>query len=776
MSTENDINTLAQTLSASYSALMQYRSLGQDEILNHLSQLAKHSQHLPLPWFTPSFISVCFSLREQFFSQPVPEWKGLESIYSLWSIWVRRLSGAPAAIPAVETDLVRVLESIHSLLTLQKGAPSSLQKEAWIGLVGLVGRAPLVYNDVRILNDMTDVIKHQDSNTHMAESIEAGVAHALAETTALNAFEIESCERLVEAYIQLISRLPDHRLRPVINVFEHSIDKRSKEKPVTKAVADLGNLVALTKTAVEAREESLEVKMTRLAVLVGVVRMLQFNQGAKTSKVVGFQKQMEALFVDVFDKVVAEAVSKDQVYSFEKHQDVIALFAGQCLPTLSVKAIQGMNLEAVLRCIESFLITSKFAWEDGKIIDNLSNESKDTEAINTILQDPLHKDIGRISRAAAKVIEAILTVGDPLSIGSVESLLDRLTGFSYRIFIAWDRFVVRYGMDAMDKELSTAVWSFFKTLLFATTVIFKAVAVDYPNGEGLVLVPGAAQNSIYLYANLHFITEHLGTSTGFQAYQDTLTNTVSYLTHKDNVCKLNHVLKNGYKEYVPCQYTIDTTPPVQVLSTVHISRLLFYTNLIEQVMPYIEDPVLEDMILPIIYPVLKWDPIRSKDLYESVHAAILSLLAAKKPVAREVAGVYANILIKSFPRQINLQQFTFGYSSMIQSLCEMDDAIAWLTVGYLLKKVDELTDESQSVERSQYITILIEIMKPLSLGPFYAVYLNKLKTLVLNQETPGMKKATLKLLFETVSGTGISDMRRVETVGWFLDLKNQVGI
>ncbi|OAD78191.1 hypothetical protein PHYBLDRAFT_185119, partial [Phycomyces blakesleeanus NRRL 1555(-)] len=350
MATEqSDINALAQTLSASYTALMQYKTLGQDEarrleyrtnhslqILNHLSQLSKHSQHLPLPWFTPSFISICFSLRDQFISQSsVPEWGGLESIYSLWSVWVRRLSGAPSAIPAAESDLVRVLESMHSLLTSQNKPPPTVQKEAWIGLVGLAGRAPSVYNDVRILDDMSDVIEHQNADTDMAESIEAGVAHALAETTALNAFEIGSCERLVEVYIQLVSRIPDHRLRPVINVFEHSVDKRSKETPVTKAVADLGNLIALTKTVVEPREEPLKVKMTRVAVLVGVVRMLQFNQGAKTSKVADFQKQVEILFVNAFDNVVTETVSKEEVYSFDKHQDVIALFAGQCLPTLS---------------------------------------------------------------------------------------------------------------------------------------------------------------------------------------------------------------------------------------------------------------------------------------------------------------------------------------------------------------------------------------------------------------------------------------------------------
>jgi hypothetical protein len=32
----------------------------------------------------------------------------------------------------------------------------------------------------------------------------------------------------------------------------------------------------------------------------------------------------------------------------------------------------------------------------------------------------------------------------------------------------------------------------------------------------------------------------------------------------------------------------------------------------------------------------------------------------------------------------------------------------------------------------------------------------------------------MKILFETVSGAGISDMRRTQAVGWFLDLKNEL--
>lgn len=96
----------------------------------------------------------------------------------------------------------------------------------------------------------------------------------------------------------------------------------------------------------------------------------------------------------------------------------------------------------------------------------------------------------------------------------------------------------------------------------------------------------------------------------------------------------------------PSQFTSDTTHPTSLLTPVQQSRLTFFTNLIEQVMKHLDDKVLEDRILPVIYPILKWKKDFNKDLYESAHAAVLSVFAAQKPVSRELAGVYAKIMLE----------------------------------------------------------------------------------------------------------------------------------
>lgn len=99
------------------------------------------------------------------------------------------------------------------------------------------------------------------------------------------------------------------------------------------------------------------------------------------------------------------------------------------------------------------------------------------------------------------------------------------------------------------KDLENAVWTIFKSMTFAFTVILKSVAVDVPDGQGLILVPNAAQDIISIYANFNFITEHLGEGAGKQAYQETLTNAVAYLIHEDNQCQLNRLLSLAFKEY-----------------------------------------------------------------------------------------------------------------------------------------------------------------------------------------------------------------------------------
>ncbi|KAI8393813.1 uncharacterized protein BYT42DRAFT_552311 [Radiomyces spectabilis] len=781
---EPDLKSLAKALSESYSSLLKYSSLPDNAITNHLSQLAKYSSHLPLSWFTSSLIQVLVVLNDRFRKQQ--QYPALASIYTLWAVWTRRLSGSPTDIQNADPQLSNVLGLMRELL-LSDLPPTALaiRKDAWIGLVALVGRCPPGFPEAKLIEAMTDIIdryaEQPDICEAMGETFDAGVAHCLAQTTMLNELEMDHCQRLLEAEVKMVSGR-EAGIRSLMTVMEHTVDVRSQQKPQTRAEADLQTLVRLADTILQSDPlASLPIRMTRMAILAGILRMLQFTQGPKTKKVKALRNEAETLYVRHLDALVTDILKPEQVHQFDKYQDIILIFVGQCIPNIPSKALRELHLPSLLHVCVSALLTNHRTWNNGQFLYNLKNTKETVQHLNDLVDNALFKDIGRVSRAIGNIVRAMLESNSEDNAPHVQEVLDRLVAFSYNVLISWDRFILEHPESLMNeaekqtlKNLDTAILSILKAMLFAFTAIVKTVAVDVSNGEGLLAVQYSAQDILSIYANLQFVTDKLGSGTGFQAYQDTLTNAVAYLTHEDHLCQLNRFISLAFREYAPQQFINDPTHPTDILSPGHTARLTFFTNLIEQVMKDIDDTILENDILPVIYPVLKWRKIKNKELYESAHAAMLSIFAAEKPVSREVAGVYANILIESFPEPMTHHQLRFAYTTMIQSLCAMDDALAWLTVARVLEKLRTLESEQDTVLQSQYTVVLIDLLKPMSLGPFLGKLLQEIEYQVLKQETPNAREATLKIIFEVVSGTGISDMRRVEAVGWFLDLKRRV--
>jgi hypothetical protein len=123
-----------------------------------------------------------------------------------------------------------------------------------------------------------------------------------------------------------------------------------------------------------------------------------------------------------------------------------------------------------------------------------------------------------------------------------------MVGLSYNIYFDWDHHQLYNRVE--NKQLGdAAAWTYLKTVSFSFTVLLKSIAVDIADGRGLVLIPNAAQDIISIYGNLHFITEQVEGGAGVEAYQDTLTNSVAYLLHKDHQCQLDRFMSLAFKEY-----------------------------------------------------------------------------------------------------------------------------------------------------------------------------------------------------------------------------------
>ncbi|KAI9487541.1 MAG: hypothetical protein EXX96DRAFT_553687 [Benjaminiella poitrasii] len=766
---KSDLKELAKTLSEAYSVVLQYSTQDQEQIVSSLSHLSKYSNDLPTSWFTPQFLDSLLALEKRLLAES--QINGHGSIISLFSSWTRRLSSTN------DNRLPSIMESLLKTLLFTDNRYLSVQKDAWIGWVSLVGKD----QDVRLLEGMTKVIKLYTSiydterSQAMSEALDAGLAHALAQTNTLNDFEVETCEKLLGAYISFAAKRLDGP-RAVMIAIEHVVDVRAQEKPQSRAEADLTTLVRMANDIAD--KPGLD--FTSLAMLAGVIRMLQFNRGKRTKRVQYLREQSERTFIRLLDDAIEMVMSAKYAGDYYTNQDSIAFFAGRCIIQIPKEIVlESKNISALLKILTSSLLTSPCTFDNNNLLHRLKNTPTITNEVNQLIGQPLFKDLGRISRAIARLNQILLIDTQDTSV--IQGTLDRLVGFSYNVFFDWDRYVMETAEKSMSqeesknfKDLEAAIWVLFKSMAFAFTVILKSIAVDIPDGQGLVLIPNAAQDIISIYANINFITEHLGEGAGRQAYQETLTNAVAYLLYTDNHCQLNRSLSLAFKEYASSKFVSNDKHSVELLSMVKQSRLTFFTDLIEQVMKEVDDEVLENDILPVIYSVLKWKRIENKNLYESAHTVIITAFIAEKPVSRELAGVYAKILIENFPEPMNLDQFRFAFNSLVQALCGMDDALAWLTVNQLIEKIHSLGSEEDIVLRNEYTTALIDLLKPLSLGPFFSSILDEVERLVLEQETPAMQNATMKIIFEAVSGSGISDMRRTEAVGWFLKLKQQL--
>ncbi|KAI8330404.1 hypothetical protein EDC96DRAFT_452165 [Choanephora cucurbitarum] len=543
------------------------------------------------------------------------------------------------------------------------------KRTGWIGWVSLIGQR----HDIELLKGMqTLIVQLTEVHLPLADAIHAGVAHALAQTNCLNEFELDHCQALLKVYIDWANQYRAS-VEQIMHAMEHVVDVRMKQKDSV-----------WTRLVTEHKGS-----MASLALLAGATRRLQFEPAHR------LRMKMEQECMDQFNQIMAQE---------DQDQDALALIAAHSLMS-SHCLDQCSHKSQLIHALANTLLTHSDTFNSGQGIDNIRQ-----------LETPLFREIGRLSRALATFNSAWM----PEVAQEVASLMDRLQALSYHLFFDWDQLLMK-GHDSQDK----AIWTYFKSFWFSSTVLLKSVAVDIPNGQGLLDLPDAAQDILSIYANLHFMT----------------------------------------------QYVEEGVAMSQSISKTKQARLIFLTDLVEQVIKHVDDQVLEEDILPVIYPVLKWKTVENQALYESAHTVIISTFVAEKPISRELAAVYATLLIKSYPDPMNLDQLRFGMTTMIQALCQLDDALAWLTVQQLIQAIDS----ADPVSKGSYLTVLIDLLKPLSLGPFFGAATEQVERFILAQETKEMQRATLKILFETLSqSAGISDMQKTEAIGWYLELKQKL--
>ncbi|GAB5593923.1 hypothetical protein Unana1_08823 [Umbelopsis nana] len=729
---DQDLKKLASDLLNSYSSYLNSPNLAN---LEHLNQ---YNSHLPLSWFTPQLLSVL----QTHFNAGDP--KVQQPIFGLWSTWIRRLVLSDGDLASAQQYLPFVITQFEQVLTTGTNVDSI--KYALIAISCLTGVNIGETDDVQLGKQLAHAIPHsltlpQDKDLH--DTLDASLSYFIGNSTSPGAIS-----DVLSSYVQSLGV----QARRIFLMVENAADLRWRDKSSGKSLAVLwGALQTIHKNSSN--------KTASASAIAGLVRMLQFASGNRSKAVLDLEKKSEFVLCIYLNELV------EQWKQAVETQEIIAAQDG--------------------------LLTNPHTWTNGAFVRDIVWTSESSlAALEGLTSDPMFKDIGRLSRAIGKVIEISLqsqvkSKGADIAL-RVRRAIESLTAFSYNLYVDWDQctrkpdYPAKYELpaananakpDAAERPLNVRindqVWNVLKTVLFGFTTIYMTTAVDAVAGAGLGQVDSAAQHIVVSFANLNFITDFLGTASGFQAYQNTLAAAVTFLKTDCQVDALNEMMRSAFREYSTARYTSNNT---LALTPVQQTRVLYFVDLLEQVVELIKDDVLENDILPVIYQLLGND--QSKALFESSHAVVLAIFEAKKPVSRELACVYAKILIDSYPHKLSHQQLRLAYTNMVQALCEIDDSVAWLTVNHLRQKIDHM-EAKQVIERSQFLVTLIDQMKPISLGPFFGIMMNDIGALI-RAESDTSAKALLKMVFETVSANGISDMRRVDAVGWYLQLKQDI--
>ncbi|CAJ0638081.1 8239_t:CDS:2, partial [Entrophospora sp. SA101] len=304
------------------------------------------------------------------------------------------------------------------------------------------------------------------------------------------------------------------------------------------------------------------------------------------------------------------------------------------------------------------------------------------------------------------------------------------------------------------RKCTPLLWKILKPLLFSITMIFRAIVsrsiLEYHENE--------VQERILIlstFSHLYFITLR------FSIY--------GFPTYKVVLFAVLDKVKSDHKELENILNILKPSPPSNKDKSTETSRFVFYLLVIEQSMKELDDEIVENEILPFIYPYLK-DKSEIR-LYESVHVVILAMFSTKKRISPKLSPFYCNLLLQAYPDLLTVGQLRAAYSIVIRSLSETDDALAWVCLEKLIKAIENLptTDNIYTAllfHRGHLLLTLIDQIKSVNLI-FLKTLLLKIKNFLTNEPNSISKNAIQKVLFDALS-TELDYTKKEAGVKWWL--------
>ncbi|KAF9301697.1 hypothetical protein BGZ74_006371 [Mortierella antarctica] len=889
---------LGKLLSTSFFTIIEFADVSLYMPVENIVFLSKFGAQLPASWYSDDFLRTTIRMARKYLLTEkqdkvrVPiQVQGLAAMSTLWSFWMRKTGSGDANV--LGQDLVEIMADILATPSLFIGTESrglfsacfsglATGLDKWAGLMepqvveGLMaglerGRVTAQDQDMEgIQASLATVLRSKLLLENSPESIKrltTGILKSFyGDVEALMTPGLVGIEELLQ--VQRLFQFIVTQNAGLAAVAEENESEKKKKRKQKKAVVLKGQKwwQALFHGIQDASSEKDAVPS--LLAIAGILRAVQHAED-DPPKVDGESLAMiEDIYVGKLQAVLDSLQSPEKRIHLPPQTQACLIFAtSQTIPSLPtcksrlgsdycallanllVDNMLDLNKDGILPLGQILRVIGQDLFIHGSKGNYLPVEGEAHSLLTKTVRGPLFSEMGRIARTVATLLEG---VEDWKEIGSI---LQRMRSFAINIHADWSRnrlsqadtFLVpepgqekEAGVMQLDQESTKAMamlFQVFKTLLFAYTMIFGAV-VEKSSTEP---VPARLVSHLdYLildsYAYLYFTTYKLGPG-GFQVYEELITTVLTRMVAAETPVdpQLNSSLQGNH--HVLLNKTLEAMMPKAELGygdVVMESRTLYFMNLLERLMPAIEESFLEDKLLALVYPyLLKND---QKDLFESAHSVVMSVFLTNKRIAKNVAPFYSNLLLAHFPREINIDQLRAAFTTMIRSLSETEDALAWLCVEKLLKRIQqydrEIAELAQVVEApvvseekalvsvatdlsrdltpqatpsqlpSLVTTIATSVTKP-SVSPMRLLELqkergqlllalfdqlsslnlvfvetlgHKIRELLVQETSATARQALLKCLLDVIGGPQVDHTKRDWVVKWYLELVNDFGV
>ncbi|PWN50715.1 hypothetical protein IE53DRAFT_386970 [Violaceomyces palustris] len=465
---------------------------------------------------------------------------------------------------------------------------------------------------------------------------------------------------------------------------------------------------------------------------------------------------------------------------------------------------------------------------DGKAQIRIDGETvQNADLLNKSTLFPL---IGPLSRILSRALGRATMAKDPASLlhfllGTEENSLDRPTGKTKAVLArmsdvakdlenGWIHSCLA-GLEEdkisdQAKQHTKQLWTIFKTILFSYTMVFETLidsvvemcpsptltfppsstpslservhseaAVEGRQGSKSLVkrwgsastsnLPPAyievAQSILITFSHLYWITSTFG-SDGFETYRKVFYSTLDVIARDGEGCvrlleSISPLTGSDYSKFEMNQAKRSCTT--------------YFLNVSEQLTAVLPDDMIEGMLLPICRPYL--EDTRFKETFESAHSVILSLYSNKKACITELAPYYVELLIKSFPKMLNPTQLEYAMVTIMNSLSEKDDSVAWWVVDRLSNEIEAERKSPMQEERFLPLKLCLIALIPTVNLVLLRSLLRKVERYILDHKEEEQAKIKVNLCekaFDSLSG--LNSANREEGLRWWLDKRTRFGV